>query len=290
MTSKAQTVETVADQANETDTHNTPDLVSLGQDAIKALTQGNKAIGKANALFTFVIAQAYMTKIFKWQINYKDAPEEHSFDLEDIATSQGVMKPDGKRDNIKIGARLDCIAHELFGLDDKFDNNQKIVFMDCLKVVYNMAKLDWPIDECITLSPRNNLVVPYDIMVDEPDEKLEAKHKEYQDKLGSDYILDGSDNKHTFAELKRRVTPEKKRAANSGQGSDNAPIQLKGSIDFLASAIKALNDDSGDTVHNYAALNTEATEKLFQLHIQLGKYFKSNPVSTVETGKKPKAA
>jgi hypothetical protein len=290
MATKANTNETVADQVNETDTPNTPDLVSIGQDAIKALSQGNKAIGKANALFTYVIAQAYMTKIFKCTIAYKDAPEEHSFDLEDIATSHGIMKTDGKKDNIKSKARLDCVAHELFGIDKEFDVSQRNMFMDCLNAIYHLGALDWPIDECITLSAKNNLVVPYDIMVDAPDEKKEAAFKEHEAKLGSDFILDGSDRKHTFAELKRRVTPDKKRAPGSGQGGENKPVELKGSIDFLVGAIKALNDDTGEIVHNYAALNNEATDKLFQLHIQLGKYFKSNPVQTKETGNKSKAA
>jgi len=164
---------------------NSPDLLNLGVQAIKLINEGDAKRGKGIAIMTYVIAQAYYTKSFETVVSGVD-----SFTLEDMATGIGVsIDKEGrdlaKRDNKKANARLNVVAHELFGIvgtkkDEKaktldfFNASQKNSFVKALNLVHNLVMLKVRVSDQVQLDKDNNLCLPLFIFY-KPSDKAHLK-------------------------------------------------------------------------------------------------------------------
>lgn len=157
--------------------NNSPDLLSMGIQAIKLINEGDSKRGKGISIMTYVIAQALYTKTFETIVN---GPQ--SFTLEDIITGRGLIKSDGKSDNKLSKARLNVIARDLFGIQSRvitdmktgkeksefFNASQVNSFKKALNLCANLIKLRVRMDTQVQLSEDNILMLPQCIFFGEP--------------------------------------------------------------------------------------------------------------------------
>lgn len=232
---------------------NSPELLQLGQSAIKLLNEGDAKKGKGICIMTYVIAQAWHSKTFEY-IVMDNGPKPHNFTLEDVLTGNGLMKDDGKINN-KLGkSRVTVIARELFGVvgstktnaktgkDDTeyFTASQRNSFQKALKLVGDLIKLNIRLYDEVKLDEKTNtLMLPQWVFFGQP---TNIHLKAVWEKTKHDIMPIGS-----FEDLLRNVDKEmvsRKLKDKRGTGSKKDPetIFSESIVSITGTANRLAND------------------------------------------------
>ena len=260
---------------------NTVDVADLGKKAVGLWRQGDK--GDAVATYCLWLAHHQIT----FQANVTDKKgsilETITFDLHDMnrhsANYRDCRNEDGSRNIKAVNARTVEVASRIFGLAEP-TVAQKQRIDRALELVAGFERLNLPL-EAISLSNRNELVVPYVVMNAEPDPDKATTNEinAYERLRDSDTALDGKAGQ-SLANLKRRLSPPKAKGADQNKSTDRV-VSFVNSVKFVSTVIVARNDESGDdkAADDIPAFSGAIKSDLWNLYQSLGAYFEADPMS-----------
>lgn len=268
--------------ANETNN----DVSALGQKAVSLWRQGDK--GDAVATYCLWLAHHQVT----FQTNVLDRKgsivETLTFDLHDMnrhsANYRDCINEDGSRNIKAIAARTIEVASRIFGLAEP-TVAQKQRIDRALELVAGFERLNLALED-VTLSNRNELVVPYVVMNAEPDKDKASTNEvnAYERLRDSTTALDGKDGQ-SLAALKRRLSPPKTKGADDRSSSDKV-VTFVNSVKFIGAVMVARNDESGENnaADDIPAFSGAIKGDLWNLYQSLGAYFESDPMTEEQEG------
>lgn len=263
-----------------TDTIENNDVSQLGQKAVSLWKQGDK--GDAVATYCLWIAHHQVT----FQALVKDKKghtvETLTFDLHDMnrhsANYRDCRNEDGSRNVKAVNARTIEVASRIFGLAEP-TVAQKQRIDRALEIVAGFERLNLNMED-VTLSNRNELVVPYVVMNAEPDpDKSSTNEMNAYERLRDSYTaLDGKDGQ-SLAALKRRLSPPKAKGADDRSSSDRV-VTFVNSVKFIGAVMVARNDESGENnaADDIPAFSGQIKSDLWNLYQSLGAYFEADPI------------
>ena len=260
------------------------DVAAKGLEAVK-----NWKIGeKGDAIATYCLWVAHNTMTFQTTVKggKNEADTVLTFDLCEANrhSSKGyrdIHNENGSRNIKHINARTLEVASRIFGLTEP-TVAQKQRIDRALEIVAGLERRGLSL-ESISLSSRNELVVPYVTMTAEPnpDKASTNEINAYERLRDSSTALDGK-NGQSLAALKRNLTPPKTKGANDDRNDKG--VAYVASLLMLKSVLKARNDE---TFENTAADNIPAFTGAIKLHhweilIELQKLFENDPIEEIE--------
>jgi hypothetical protein len=283
MTNQVETNETVLDNAS---------VLDLGKRAFEYFRTADRDGAKGEAMATYCLWIAHNTMTFEADVTDRkgNIVETLRFDLAEANPhSSGYVdlrNEDGSRNIKGIAARNAAIAKRVFGIEE-LSNADKTRIARCLKLVafFQRSGLEM---EAVKLSKRNELIVPYEVMNAEPDEKATTNERTvYERMVGTDHAIDGKHG-NSLSELHRRANPPKERSAQSPDNDAQRAVSFFNSVKMVTAIITARNDENGDdkAADGIPAFGGELKANLWNLYQQLGSYFEADPIEEEEEEKK----
>lgn len=261
---------------------NTVDVASIGRKAVELWKSSDKDGAKAEGLAIFALFQAWHTMTFHASITDKKGEVElaESFDLAEYINrdSENTVNANGSKNIKLLNARTHAISDKVFGIS-KPTNADKQRITRALNAVLFLVNQGY--DEThVTLSKRNNLVVPYPVMNDAPAaDAAENEKKKYAAMEGETWEIDGKQG-NSLSELQRRAKPKGDSRAPQSGSSDKGQSFVN-SIKFVSATIQSFLDEKA--ADDMPAPNKETRKELFELQQRLVAYFQADPVE--EEGK-----
>lgn len=254
--------------------NNTNDILALGQKAVANWRKGEQG----DAIAVYVLNRAWHSIIFQAIVEDRkgDTIEEISFTLADFANRNAPQwrNPDGTRNNKANNAAFHSIAERVFGIEAPTPALKQRI-MRALKIVEGLARLYGP--EAITLNSRNQLVVPYVALNDEPAaDASEREKKVYAALADGTETLDSKEGR-SLAALARRLSPPKKK----GNDERKSPSEsYRAALVFIKERTVALmNEDAPD---DQPAPSNDLRELMYETQAALAAYFEADPMEKEE--------
>lgn len=270
---------------------NVVDVGSIGRRAVELWKSSDRDGSKAEGLAIFALFQAWHTMTFNASVVDKKGAIEiaESFDLAEYINrdSRHVQNSNGTKNIKLLNARTHSIADKVFGIS-KPTNADKQRINRALTAVLFLANEGY--DETqVQLSKRNNLVVPFPAMNDEPgDDASDNDKKIYASMEGETWEITGKQG-NSLAELQRRAKPKGDSRQGSTGNSDKGQSFVT-SIKFVSATIQSFLDEKA--ADDMPAPNKDTRKELFELQQRLAAYFKADPIEEVKSnkGRQSKAA
>lgn len=261
-----------ANKTNTDNMNNVQDIASIGRKAVTLWKSGDKG----DALAIYALSQAWFTMTFNAKVtNGKTGvvEDECSFDLEEYCNVTPMNENHTKNTKL-MNARTHAVIFKLFGIETKdVTPAHKQRIQRAVSAVQNLVRLGYT-ETDITLSRRNNLCVPYQVMHDEPDEKAtDNQRKLYNAMCGESHEIDSTKG-NSLAELSRRVAPVIKREAATGNGEKGSSFIA--SIKLVNSVMQRLMDENAP--EDMPAPDDTMRAEMFSLQATLAKYFAADPM------------
>lgn len=260
------------------------DVSVLGAKAVALWKQGDKG----DAVATYCLWQAHHMVTFQAFIKDKKGSiiETITFDLHDMnrhsVNYRDCRNEDGSRNVKAVNARTIEVASRIFGLTEP-TVAQKQRIDRALEIVAGFERLNLK-QEDVTLSNRNELVVPYVVMNAEPDKEKATTNElnAYERLRDSNTALDGKDGQ-SLAALKRRLTPPKTKGADERSTTDKV-VSFVNSVKFIGAVMVARNDDTGENkaADDIPAFSGPIKNDLWNLYQSLGAYFEADPMADIQ--------
>lgn len=260
------------------------DVSALGQKAVALWKQGDKG----DAVATFCLWTAHHTVTFQANVTDKKGAilETITFDLCDMNRHsthyRDCRNEDGSRNVKAVNARTLEVASRIFGLSEP-NAAQKQRIDRALEIVAGFERINLPQD-AVSLSNRNELIVPYVVMNAEPDpEKASTNERNAYERLrDSTTALDGKDGQ-SLAALKRRLAPPVTKGADQRKTADRV-VSFLSSVKFVSAAMVARNDPESENkaADDIPAFSGAIKSDLWTLYQSLGAYFAADPMEAEE--------
>ena len=257
------------------------DVSEMGAKAVALWKQGDKG----DAIATFALWIAHHTITFQATVKGdKKTPDEViTFDLNEAnrhsPAYRDIHNDNGSRNIKHINARTLEIAKRVFGLTDP-TVAQKQRIDRALELVAGFERCALSL-EAITLSNRNELVVPYVLMnaAPNPDKASTNEINAYERLRDSMTALDGK-NGQSLAALKRHMTPPKPKGANDDR-SDKG-VAYVASLVMLKTVLRARNDASCENpaADNIPAFTGAIRQHHWDILVELQKLFRDDPMES----------
>lgn len=264
------------------------DVSEMGAKAVALWKQGDKG----DAIATYALWIAHHTITFQATVKGdKKTPDETiTFDLNEAnrhsPAYRDIHNDNGSRNIKHINARTLEIASRVFGLTDP-TVAQKQRIDRALELVAGFERCALSL-EAITLSNRNELVVPYVLMnaAPNPDKASTNEINAYERLRDSMTALDGK-NGQSLAALKRNMTPPKPKGANDDRNDKG--VAFVASVIMLNTVLEARNDAEceNSAADNIPAFTGSVKAKLWNLYTQLGVYFENDPIAETDNQEVP---
>lgn len=253
---------------------NVIDVASIGRKAVELWKSSDRDGAKAEGLAIFALFQAHFTLTFEAVVTNKkgEVEEQESFDLAEYH-AKPPKNVNGTK-NIKLMAARTCaVMNKVFGIPQP-TNADKQRLIRAMSAVNFLVQQGYD-ESQISLSKRNNLVVPFPVMNDAPaDDAAENDKKRYAAMEGETWEIDGKQG-NSLAELNRRAKPKIERAAQTPAQQDKGATFVA-SIKFVDATLQQLLDM--EAADDMPAPTNDMRKALFELYARLGGYFEVDPM------------
>lgn len=253
------------------------EIASIGRKAVELWKSSDRDGAKAEGLAIFALYQAFFTMTFNASVTDKKGEVEvaESFDLAEYVNrdSENLTNANGTKNVKLLNARTCAVSDKVFGIANPTNADKQRIARAMTAVLF-LVNSGYN-ETHVSLSKRNNLVVPFPVMNDAPaDDASENEKTRYASLEGATWEIDGKQG-NSLAELQRRAKPKADPRSPQSQNSDKG-ASFVASIKFVSATLQSFLDEKA--ADDMPAPNQETRKELFELMNRLQGYFTADPM------------